>query len=218
MKDLAQHPADSVIIIDFETSGLSLDKGDRAIEIGAIKLINGEITDRFQSLISPGFKASSFIEQYTGITNQMLASAPLSADVMHHFATFSEGLPFVAHNAKFDQKFLSFEYHTNGINAKPLFACSLLASRRLLPDQAGHSLGALVRSLKLPQTGQCHRALADAEMTTHLWLRLLQTLEQSHQIFKPSFNTISDLNRLSKGKVNAFLLDASTTVTHKHCS
>ena len=66
-----QRPADTAIVLDFETSGLSPYHGDRAIEIGAVRIENGRITDRFQRLMNPGKRVNSFIEGYTGITNAM---------------------------------------------------------------------------------------------------------------------------------------------------
>ena len=68
--------ADTVVVLDFETTGLSIDGGDRAIEIGAVRIERGRVTDRFQSLMNPGRRVDAFIEDYTGITNQMLKTAP----------------------------------------------------------------------------------------------------------------------------------------------
>ena len=96
----------SVVVLDFETTGLSPDCGDRAIEIGAVLIRNNQIVDRFQSLMNPGMRISSFIEGYTGITNAMLGSAPPIADVMQKFAVFMAEHHLVAHNASFDRRFL----------------------------------------------------------------------------------------------------------------
>ena len=68
--------SETIVVLDFETSGISPDHGDRAIEIGAVMLRQGEMVDRFQSLMNPGVRVNSFIESYTGITNQMVQSAP----------------------------------------------------------------------------------------------------------------------------------------------
>jgi DNA polymerase III subunit epsilon len=65
-----------VVVLDFETTGLSPDNGDRVIEIGAVLIRNNQVIDNFQSLMNPGIRVSSFIEGYTGITNKMLKSAP----------------------------------------------------------------------------------------------------------------------------------------------
>ena len=73
----------TTIVIDFETTGLSPGYGDRTIEVGAVLISNRQIVDRFQSLMNPEMKISGFIEEYTGITNRMLSSAPSIKEVMH---------------------------------------------------------------------------------------------------------------------------------------
>src|SRR5690242_456032 len=78
----------SVVVLDFETTGLSPDSGDRTIEVGAVLVQENRIRDRFQSLMNPGVRVSGFIEEYTGITNKMLSSAPPAAQVMRQFAAF----------------------------------------------------------------------------------------------------------------------------------
>ncbi|HEX7762925.1 MAG TPA: exonuclease domain-containing protein, partial [Cellvibrio sp.] len=69
--DLHRYPADSLVVFDFETTGLSPDMGDRAIEIGAVLIEDGRITDRFQQIMNPGIRIPLFIENLTGITNAM---------------------------------------------------------------------------------------------------------------------------------------------------
>ncbi len=81
-KMLDKRNANTVVVLDFETTGLSPNMGDRAIEIGAVLLENGRITDRFQQLMNPGFRISSFIENYTGITNAMVRRADSCSSVM----------------------------------------------------------------------------------------------------------------------------------------
>ncbi|MDQ7049380.1 MAG: 3'-5' exonuclease [Enterobacterales bacterium] len=91
--------ADRVIVLDFETTGLSPDYGDRAIEIGAVRIEAGKVVDRFQALMNPGCLISGFIENYTGINNQMLEKALPCREVMTQFADFIEDYNLVAHNA-----------------------------------------------------------------------------------------------------------------------
>lgn len=93
--------ANTVIVLDFETTGLSPDYGDRAIEIGAVRIENGKVVERFQELMNPGRRIDSFIENYTGITNSMLKHAPSCKEVMYQFADFIDGYNPVAHNAIF---------------------------------------------------------------------------------------------------------------------
>lgn len=95
----------SVIVLDFETTGLSPNHGDRAIEIGAVLIENNRIVNSFQKLMNPGFRISSFIESYTGISNSMVEDAAPCEEVMEQFADFVDDYPLVAHNASFDTRF-----------------------------------------------------------------------------------------------------------------
>ncbi|MCK4705915.1 MAG: 3'-5' exonuclease [Gammaproteobacteria bacterium] len=197
--------SDTVIVLDFETTGLSPDCGDRAIEIGAVKLVNGQLVDRFQQLMNPGKRISSFIEDYTGITNNMLKKAPPCDEVMSAFSEFIDGFNLVAHNASFDSRFLDAEL--NRIKAKQAgeFACSMLIARRVYPDSPNHKLGTLVRYKSLPNDGTFHRALADAEMTTHLWVSMMNDIKENHAFDDIPFNIMQKLSRTSKQAVSSFL-------------
>ncbi|MCW8883875.1 MAG: 3'-5' exonuclease [Motiliproteus sp.] len=197
--------ANTLVVLDFETTGLSPNQGDRAIEIGAVKLQQGQIVDRFQSLMNPGQHINSFIENYTGISNQMLQSAPPCHEVMDAFAEFIDGYSLVAHNASFDQRFLQAELDQIGRPLNGQFACSMLAARRIYPDAPNHKLGTLVRYKQLPTDGTYHRALADAEMTTHLWLRMLSDIEQQYSLKHISFSLLRKLTRTAKASVPTLL-------------
>ena len=94
--------ANTVVVLDFETTGLSPDCGDRVIEIGAMRVENGKVVAYFQELMNPGKLIDNFIEDYTGITNAMLKDAPPCNEVMHRLADFIDGYNLVAHNASFD--------------------------------------------------------------------------------------------------------------------
>ncbi len=199
--------ADTLVILDFETTGLSPDCGDRAIEIGAVRIDDGRITDRFQQLMNPGRRVSPFIEQYTGISNSMLRDAPPVEQVMADFADFIDGFNLVAHNASFDRRFLDAELARVNRRYSGGFACSMLAARRVYPDAPNHKLGSLVRYAQLPTDGVFHRALADAEMTTHLWLRMLTDLQQRYGRPMISFAQMQRLTRTAKGAVARLFTD-----------
>lgn len=196
--------ANSVVVLDFETTGLSPNLGDRAIEIGAVKLVDGEIVDSFQQLMNPGFRVSSFIESYTGITNNMLLTAPSCGEVMAAFSEFIADENLIAHNASFDKRFLDAELERINCGYSGEFACSLLVARRLIPDAPSHKLGELVRYKNIENNGVFHRALADAQMTAHLWLRMVEDLEQAG-IVKPSFEFMQTVSKTAKGKMNLLL-------------
>lgn len=197
--------ADTVIVLDFETTGLSPAQGERAIEIGAVKLESGVITERFQQLMNPGCRISGFIENYTGISNAMLTSAPSCETVMAEFAQFIEGYNLVAHNASFDQKFLEAELARVGYRQTYPFACSMLTARRLYQQAPNHKLGTLVRYKQLPTDGTFHRALADAEMTAHLWLAMLDDIQREHAVVAPDFKLMQRLGKTAKGAVAGLL-------------
>jgi len=197
--------SDTVIVLDFETTGLSPDYGDRAIEIGAVKLKNGELEDRYQQLMNPGKRISSFIEEYTGITNNMLKEAPPCEEVMRDFSDFIGNFNLVAHNASFDSRFLDAELNRINCNNHGEFACSMLISRRVYPEAPNHKLGTLVRYKSLPNDGTFHRALADAEMTMHLWLNMLDDLKTNHSFDDIPFNVMQKLSRTSKNAALNFL-------------
>jgi len=196
--------ANTVIVLDFETTGLSPNMGDRAIEIGAVKLIDGQVVDTFQQLMNPGFRVSSFIESYTGISNAMLASAPSCEQVMAEFNHFIGNDNLVAHNASFDKRFLDAELERLNTNYAGEFACSLLISRRLIQHAPTHKLGDLVRYKNIDHDGVFHRALADAEMTAKLWMLMVNDLKHSG-ITSPTFSLMQTIAKTNKRSIEKLL-------------
>ena len=196
--------ADTVVVLDFETSGLSPNLGDRAIEIGAVLIEHGEVTDRFQQLMNPGFPVNPFIESYTGITNRMLRKAPPCAEVIEKFADFIGDHNLVAHNASFDKRFLDAELNRIERKYTGDFVCSMLVARRVYQDAPNHRLGSLVEFKNIPTDGVFHRALADSEMTAKLWLIMLDDIKKRYNISPVSFPVMQQLSRKAKGSVCSF--------------
>jgi DNA polymerase III subunit epsilon len=199
----------SLVVLDFETTGLSPLQGDRVIEVGAVLLLDGEIAGRFQSLANPGRRVSRFIEEYTGITNEMLAGAPPVGEVMGRFADFIDGHHLAAHNAGFDSRFLDAELARLGLARRAEFACTMLTSRRIYPEAPGHNLAAMVRYKRLRATGPHHRALADAEMAAKLWLAMLADLKEGYGLGEISFELMRALAKVSKAAAPAYLRKAA---------
>ncbi len=197
--------ADTVVVLDFETTGLSPDYGDRAIEIGAVRIEDGKVVARFQELMNPGRRIDGFIEDYTGITNCMLKDAPPCIEVMHQFADFIKGYNLVAHNASFDKRFLDAELARISRTYTGQFACSLLTARRIYQDSPNHKLGTLVDYINIPTDGVFHRALYDSEMTTKLWLAMLENITQRYAIDPVPFMLIQKLSKTPKNKIRNFL-------------
>tara|TARA_R110002153_G_scaffold75336_3_gene194963 strand:+ start:216 stop:836 length:621 start_codon:yes stop_codon:yes gene_type:complete len=202
---MTQHCADSLIVLDFETTGLSPDMGDRAIEIGAVRLEKGEVVERFQALMNPGQRVSSFIENYTGITNKMLSKAAPCDEVMDEFAHFMGNSNLVAHNASFDKRFLDAELRRISRPYSGTFACSLLVARRLYQHAPNHKLGSLIAYKKIPSQGGFHRALFDSEMTSKLWMAMLQDIAQLTTRADVPFALIQKLSKTPKNAVNKLL-------------
>lgn len=197
--------ADTVVVLDFETTGLSPDQGERAIEIGAVKIVDGRFVERFQKLMNPGFAISGFIAEYTGITNAMLKNAPPCSEVMSEFHEFIGDLNLVAHNASFDRKFLDSEFSRISRSYAGSFACSMLLSRRMLQDAKNHKLETLVRHLGIQTEGAFHRALYDAEMAGKIWLAMLGRIAERTELASIPFDLTNMLCKANKTAVNSLL-------------
>lgn len=207
---MPQRRADSLVILDFETTGLSPDRGDRAIEIGAVRINQGKVVDTFSELMNPGRRINSFIEQYTGITNPMLARAKPCKIVMQQFADFIGDDNLIAHNASFDKRFLDAEFARINHQYSGGFSCSLLLSRRINQEAPSHKLGALIDYKAIPSTGDYHRALFDTQMTTKLWLAMLEDIYDRTGLESLTFAQIEQICKLPKKGVDKFLKKLSS--------
>lgn len=203
---------DTVAVIDFETTGMTPDMGDRATEVAVVIVENGRIVDQYQSLMNTGAYITGFIEELTGISNAMIRKAPPAKQVMGEMAEFVGSVPLVAHNASFDCKFLDAEWSRIGHQRQQEFACSMLLSRRIYPTAPNHKLGTLVCHLGLPSAVRHHRALADAEMTAYLWLRMVSDLKSQHGLSAVSHEFLRALQKVSKAKVPAYLEKAERSM------
>jgi DNA polymerase III subunit epsilon len=195
----------TLIVLDFETTGMSPNLGARPTEVAAVRVENGQIVDRYQSLMDAGVYVPAFITELTGITNAMVRNAPGIDRVMRELHAFVGGHPIVAHNASFDRKFLEAEWQRLRLTQTPTMLCSLLVSRRLYPEATSHKLGALVAYLDLPQTGRYHRALADAEMTAHLWVRMRRDIAERFRYHTVPLALMEQLQSIAKSRAAAFL-------------
>jgi len=193
----------TVAVIDFETTGLSPAMGDRATEVAVVIVDNGRIADRYQSLMNAGMHIPPFIESFTGISNAMIRKAPPAAEVMCALADFVGTVPLVAHNASFDSKFLDAEWSRVKLQRKQEFACSMLLARRIYPTSPDHKLGTLVSHLKLPSAARHHRALADAEMTAHLWMRMVSDIKRKYDISVVPHELLCMLQKIPKVQIDS---------------
>lgn len=192
---------ETIAVIDFETTGLSPAMGDRATEVAVVIVDNGKIVDRYQSLMNAGAHIPAFIEALTGISNTMIRKAPPAAEVMRALAEFVGDVPLVAHNASFDSRFLDAEWLLINRQRQQEFACSMLLARRIYPAAPDHKLGSLVRHLELPSAARHHRALADAEMTAHLWVRMVSDIKQQYDLSAVPHEFLRTLQKVSKAQM-----------------
>jgi DNA polymerase-3 subunit epsilon len=193
---------ETVAIIDFETTGLSPAMGDRATEVAVVVVEDGKIVDRYQSLMNAGAHIPPFIEALTGISNAMIREAPPAAEVMSALAEFVGDVPLVAHNASFDSRFLDAEWLRINQRRQQEFACSMLLARRVYPAAPDHKLGTLVSHLGLPSAARHHRALADAEMTAHLWVRMVSDIRQQYGLNAVPHEFLRALQKAPKAQMN----------------
>ena len=189
------------VVFDTETTGFNAAGGDQMIEIGAVKLKDGEIIDRFDELINPGYHIPDHISELTCITDDMVKDSDTEEEVTKRFLSWVGACPLVAHNAKFDISFVSMamkKYNLGEFNYTVLDTLEL--SHILDQAYARHSLSALVKRYNVPwEEDAHHRADYDAEGTAYVFAKMLQKL------IAQNYDTIRDLERLiPKDEIHKF--------------
>lgn len=195
-----------IVMLDFETTGLSPLRGDRITEVAALRIVDGRITERFVSLVNCGVRVPSFVTQLTGISQAMVDNAPPVARVLPRLLDFIGTDALAAHNASFDLKFLVDESHRLGMQPRhDELICSLKLSRRILPGMGSYKLSDLARRLGIRYTGTAHRAEADAEVSTHLLLHIGNQLRRAYACPPIAPRMLAAINRQAAAKVPEFL-------------
>lgn len=158
------------VAFDFETTGLNIPC--KIIEIGAVKVENYHIVEKYQTLINPCCKLPSIITKITNITNDMLADKPTIEEVLPNFINFIGDYPLVAHNAPFDTKFLKYYAKLININIDNEIIDTLKLCRKYIPEirKKGlrYRLGDVASFLNIPEQTY-HRALGDAITAAYLY-------------------------------------------------
>jgi len=171
-------------IFDTETTGLSLDQGDRIIEMAAIKIIDGRITnEKFEALINPERLISLSASAVNGITNEMVENKPTMYKILPKFLRFVGDSALVAHNASFDKKFLQAEINKCGINLPiPKFVCTLRLSKKIFPYERRHNLDVVAKRMGVGiQEEDRHRALGDVKITAEVFIKFLEIMKVSYK-------------------------------------
>ncbi|MBC7465863.1 MAG: VRR-NUC domain-containing protein [Bdellovibrio sp.] len=161
-------PNQTYVVVDVETTGGAA-PFHRVTEVGAVKIKNGKIIDEFQTLINPGRTIPPFITQLTGISNEMVSTAPKFLEVAEKFYEFLDGAIFVAHNVKFDYGFIQHEFKKAGIDFTRAQLCTCAGIKKTHPGLKSYSLKNLTQHFKI-NLDQHHRALSDARAAAELLL------------------------------------------------
>lgn len=152
-----------LVFVDVETTGLSPWKGDRVLEIGALRMEAGKIVAKMNTLLYPEQDVPYYITRITGITDEHVTGAPLFADVWREFEAITNNATFVAHNVSFDYGFMQSEYRQLGKKFKRHKLCTMQLSRALFPSERSHKLESIIRRHEY-QVNARHRAYDDAEV------------------------------------------------------
>ena len=164
------------VVFDLETTGAKAPPC-RITEIGAYRVRNGEVAEKFETLLNPEMPIPPFITQLTGISDEMVRDAPLFADVVGDFLRFIGDSVLVAHNSGFDMRFLNHEISLVFPEykvANPCL-CTVQLSRKLVPETVNHKLKTMAEFYKIDLVNH-HRASADAYATAHIFVNLLTAL------------------------------------------
>jgi len=183
---------DSYVVFDIETTGFSPDV-NHIIEIGAVKVENGKIVDRFSSFINPQVPIPYRIEELTHINDNMVIDAPTIDVVLPQFLAFCEGSVMVAHNADFDVSFIKKKASNLGVFFEPTYVDTVAMARFLLPSLNRFKLDTVAKAVGVSLDNH-HRAVDDAACTAEIFVKFIVMLEE---------RGITDLNQLNEQGSNS---------------
>ena len=182
-----------VVVLDFESTGLNTAKA-RIIEVGAVKLVEGTVTETFQQLVNPGELLSPKITEITGITDANLQGQPSAAEVLPKLLEFIGDAPIAAHNAAFDANLLRSELKRLNLKHDGPVLDTLVYARKLYPKLKSFRLGALCKHLGV-SLKNAHRAVHDAAATAQCLARMFADTREKY----PEVNTDRQLNAALQG-------------------
>lgn len=170
------------VVVDVEATGAKTPP-NRLIELGAYRIRGGRIVDKFMSLVNPEIAIPRFVMALTGISNEMVKSAPVFAEVAPRWLDFVSDSVLVAHNAPFDTSFLNHEISRVYPGHRMLnpHLCTVRLSRKVLPDLSNHRLDTIASHFSIPIISR-HRAGSDALATAEIFLLLLSKLDEEHGV------------------------------------
>ncbi len=166
------------VIIDVETTG-GYARNNRITEVGAVKCDGKTIIDSYHTLVNPSRSIPHHIQELTGITNDLVASAPSFQEIAEELQEFLEGSIFVAHNVNFDYSFIKAEFERAGMPFSSKRMCSVRYMRKVRPGLRSYSLANLCKVFGIINSNP-HRALSDAEATAQLLVAGIELDKDNH--------------------------------------
>ncbi len=204
LKEVVEHSRgqsldSSYVVFDLETTGLSA-VNNRIIEIGAVKVEQGRITERFSSFVNPQEPIPFEIEQLTGISDEMVLDAPVIEKILPEFLKFCEGCVLVAHNASFDVGFIEENCRRMGIETNFTVGDTVAMARLLLSNLSKFKLDNVAKALNVTLDHH-HRAVDDAVCTADIFVKFLEmfkardvcTLDQVNEMGRANTAAIKKL-------------------------
>ena len=167
---------DSYVVFDIETTGFG-PVNDKIIEIGAVKVVNGEMTDTFSEFINPEIPIPYRIEQLTGINDSMVMEAETIDVILPRFLEFCEGCALVAHNAEFDVGFISKKAEMLGIAIDFTVLDTVYLARALMPELSAFKLDTVAKACNVMLANH-HRAVDDATATAGIFVKFIKMLAE----------------------------------------
>ncbi len=207
MKELVENSkgqtfSDSFVVFDIETTGFSPQK-NQIIEIGAVKVKDGVITDKFSTFVNPDVPIPFEIEQLTGINDNMVLSSPQIDVALPEFLEFCRGCVLVAHNASFDVSFISYQARNQGLAFSPTVLDTVAMARHLLPNLNRFKLDTVAKALNISLENH-HRAVDDAKATAEIFVKFVEMLRGRDIENLDQLNEMSALNENTIKKLPTF--------------
>ena len=168
---------------------------NKIIEIGAVKVVNGKITDKFSTFVNPEVPIPYRIEELTSINDNMVLDAPTIEEILPKFLEFSEGCVMVAHNASFDMGFIEANCKRQGIEKEFTVVDTVALARVLMPQLNRFKLDTVAKALKVSLENH-HRAVDDAGCTAEIFVKFIEMLQQR------DITTLDGVNELGRTSVD----------------
>ncbi len=199
LKDMIVNPRgqkldDTYVVFDLETTGFSA-KSDKIIEIGAVKVTNGKIVDRFSTFVNPERPIPFRIEKLTSINDNMVINQPTIDEILPKFMEFCKGAIMVAHNADFDMSFIAHNCKEMGLECDFTIVDTVAMARYLVVGLGKYKLNNVAKALGIALDHH-HRAVDDAECTALIFLKLCKMLEER------GIDNLDDVNKEGKQSKN----------------